>query len=212
MLKIQNISFSIEGKPIFENASALIPIGHKIGIVGRNGTGKTSLFRLIRGEWELDSGQIEYPSYFRVGGVEQEASASHTNLLDIVLAADSERSSLLMEVKTTKAPEQEKVYDTNCSGGGYGVNCTTSERQNPNAAAGVIGHAIGQALANAMIKKSRRKSCMKDKGYKLVHANSVSKKTDKENPEYLKIPEGIEEGSVEHTMWLNGIEKDAEDL
>lgn len=115
-------------------------------------------------------------------------------------------------LKTTKAPEQEKVYDTNCSGGGYGVNCTTSERQNPNAAAGVIGHAIGQALANAMIKKSRRKSCMKDKGYKLVHANSVSKKTDKENPEYLKIPEGIEEGSVEHTMWLNGIEKDAEDL
>ena len=43
MLKIQNISFSIEGKPIFENASAIIPTGHKIGIVGRNG-GATAQF------------------------------------------------------------------------------------------------------------------------------------------------------------------------
>ena len=72
MLKIQNISVSIEGKPIFENASAVIPAGHKIGIVGRNGVGKTSLFRLIRGELEPESGQIDYPKNFRIGGVEQD--------------------------------------------------------------------------------------------------------------------------------------------
>ena len=87
MLKIQSLSFSIEGKPLFENASAVIPTGHKVGIVGRNGTGKTSLFRLIRGEWALDSGQIEYPQQFRVGGVDQEAPASDFTLLDTVLAA-----------------------------------------------------------------------------------------------------------------------------
>ena len=76
MLKIRNLSFAIDGKPLFDNASAVIPTGHKVGIVGRNGTGKTSLFRLIREEWHADSGQIEVPTECRIGGVDQEAPAS----------------------------------------------------------------------------------------------------------------------------------------
>ena len=100
MLKIQNLSFAIDGKPLFENASAVIPTGHKVGIVGRNGTGKTTLFRLIRNEWEVDGGQIEVPSDFRVGGVDQEAPASDISLLDMVLAADLERDQLLREADT----------------------------------------------------------------------------------------------------------------
>ena len=104
MLKLQNLSFSIEGKPLFENASAVIPTGHKVGIVGRNGTGKTSLFRLIRGEWALDSGGIDYPQQFSVGGVDQEAPASDISLLDTVLAADGERAQLLAEADTATDP------------------------------------------------------------------------------------------------------------
>ena len=106
MLKIQSLSFSIEGKPLFENASAVIPTGHKVGIVGRNGTGKTSLFRLSRGEWALDSGQIEYPQQFRIGGVDQEAPASDFSLLDTVLAADSERAQLFAEAETSTDPNR----------------------------------------------------------------------------------------------------------
>ncbi|MDA0358686.1 MAG: ABC-F family ATP-binding cassette domain-containing protein [Proteobacteria bacterium] len=104
MLKLQNLSFSIEGKPLFENASAVIPTGHKVGIVGRNGTGKTSLFRLIRGEWALDSGGIDYPQQFSIGGVDQEAPASDISLLDTVLAADGERARLLAEADTATDP------------------------------------------------------------------------------------------------------------
>ena len=106
MLKIKNLSFSIEGKPLFENASAIIPTGHKVGIVGRNGTGKTSLFRLIRGEWALDSGQIEYPQQFRIGGVDQEAPASDISLVDTVLAADRERAQLFAEAETATDPNR----------------------------------------------------------------------------------------------------------
>ena len=106
MLKLQNIFFSIEGKPLFEDASAVIPTGHKVGIVGRNGTGKTSLFRLIYGEWDLDSGQIDYPSQFRVGGVDQEAPASDVSLLNTVLASDVERTKLLDEAEVAVAPER----------------------------------------------------------------------------------------------------------
>ena len=104
MLKLQNISFAIDGKPLFENASATIPTGHKAGIVGRNGTGKTSLFRLIRGEWALDSGSIEIPARFRIGGVDQEAPASDISLLETVLAADSERQALMREAESATDP------------------------------------------------------------------------------------------------------------
>ena len=76
MLVISNLSFAIEGKPLFEGASVTIPAGHKVGIVGRNGTGKTTLFKLIKGQLAPDGGSIDVPSYFRIGGVEQEAPAS----------------------------------------------------------------------------------------------------------------------------------------
>ena len=99
MLKIHNLSFAIDGKPLFDTASAVIPTGHKVGIVGRNGSGKTTLFRLIRKEWEVDGGQIEVPADFRIGGVDQEAPASDISLLDTVLAADHERHQLLAEAE-----------------------------------------------------------------------------------------------------------------
>lgn len=106
MLTISNISFAIEGKPLFEGASANIPTGHKVGIVGRNGTGKTTLFHLIRNIYQLDSGSIDMPSYFRIGGVEQEAPANDMSLLDTVLAADEERATLLAEAEAAAEPER----------------------------------------------------------------------------------------------------------
>ena len=104
MLRINDISFSIDGKPLFKRASAVIPKGHKVGIVGRNGTGKTTLFRLIHKEWSLDSGSIEYPVHFRVGGVEQEAPSNNVSLLDTVLAADVEYAALKAEAETATDP------------------------------------------------------------------------------------------------------------
>ncbi len=97
MLRISDISFSIAGRPLLEGASATIPDGHKVGIVGRNGTGKTTLFRLIRGELTLDGGEITLPSRARIGGVAQEVPSSETSLLETVLEADTERAALLAE-------------------------------------------------------------------------------------------------------------------
>ncbi|MCU4653907.1 ATP-binding cassette domain-containing protein [Roseibacterium sp. SDUM158016] len=97
MLRIEDISYSVAGKPLLEGASATIPAGHKVGIVGRNGAGKTTLFRLIRGELTLDGGRIELPSRARIGGVAQEAPGTEVSLLDTVLQADTERAALLAE-------------------------------------------------------------------------------------------------------------------
>jgi ATP-binding cassette subfamily F protein 3 len=106
MLRIRDISYSIEGRPLFEDASATIPAGHKVGLVGRNGTGKTTLFRLIRGELSLDGGEIDLPKGTRIGGVDQEVPASPTSLLDTVLAADGERAALLAEAARATDPHR----------------------------------------------------------------------------------------------------------
>ena len=97
MLRLTDLRFAIDGRPLFEGASAVIPTGHKVGVVGRNGTGKTTLFRLIRGELALESGDIGLPRGARIGGVSQEVPSSDTSLLDTVLAADEERTALLAE-------------------------------------------------------------------------------------------------------------------
>ena len=99
MLRIADITYAVEGRPLFEGASATIPDGHKVGLVGRNGAGKTTLFRLIRGELALESGAISLPSRARIGGVAQEVPSSGTSLIDTVLAADEERASLLAEAE-----------------------------------------------------------------------------------------------------------------
>ncbi|MDJ0994069.1 MAG: ABC-F family ATP-binding cassette domain-containing protein [Dinoroseobacter sp.] len=100
MLKLEDISYSVEGRPLLEHASAVIPTGHKVGVVGRNGTGKTTLFRLIRGELTLDTGAISLPRGARVGGVAQEVPGNDVSLLNTVLAADTERATLLAEADT----------------------------------------------------------------------------------------------------------------
>ncbi|MFV0360623.1 ABC-F family ATP-binding cassette domain-containing protein [Tropicimonas sp.] len=104
MLKLSDISYSVEGRPLIEHASAVIPTGHKVGLVGRNGTGKTTLFRLIRGELALETGTIEVPRGARIGGVAQEVPGNEVSLLDTVLAADTERATLLAEAETATAP------------------------------------------------------------------------------------------------------------
>lgn len=104
MLRITDLNYSVEGRPLFEDASATIPDGHKVGLVGRNGAGKTTLFRLIRGEIALDGGEISLPSRARIGGVAQEVPSSNVSLIDTVLAADKERADLMTEAETAADP------------------------------------------------------------------------------------------------------------
>ena len=106
MINFKDISFSIGGVSLFENSSAFVPTGHKVGIVGRNGTGKTTLFKLILKESVLDSGIIEVPKNFKIGSVAQEAPSSEETLLDTVLSADIERTKLLKDSETETDPNK----------------------------------------------------------------------------------------------------------
>jgi ATP-binding cassette, subfamily F, member 3 len=104
MLHINDLSYRIEGRPLFDKATAGIPSGHKVGLVGRNGSGKTTLLRLIAGELSPDAGSINVPRATRIGAVAQEAPGGLVSLIDFVLAADQERTRLMAEAETARDP------------------------------------------------------------------------------------------------------------
>ncbi len=106
MLTIHDLGYAIAGKPLFEGASAQIPSGAHLGLVGRNGTGKTTLFRLILGELTPDRGDIRLPPRARTGTVAQEAPADDRTLIETVLDADAERTSLLAEAEVATDPDR----------------------------------------------------------------------------------------------------------
>ncbi|HBT43463.1 MAG TPA: glycosyl transferase family 1, partial [Rhodospirillaceae bacterium] len=104
MLHVNDMTFRLGGRVLFEKATLHLPQGRKMGLVGRNGTGKTTLFRMILGDAHPDEGSVRVRPSARIGTVTQEAPSGGTSLLDTVLAADTERSALLAEAETVKDP------------------------------------------------------------------------------------------------------------
>ena len=73
MLTITDLTCRIAGRPLLEGAGLTLPGGHKAGLIGRNGTGKTTLLKLIVGEMQPDTGEINLPNGARIGRIAQEA-------------------------------------------------------------------------------------------------------------------------------------------
>ncbi len=106
MLTITNLTYRIQGRELFEDASVVLPTGSKTGFVGKNGTGKTTLFHLIQGHIGADAGSIELNKKARIGAVAQEAPAGNESVLEVVLAADKERTALMAEAETATDPDR----------------------------------------------------------------------------------------------------------
>src|ERR1041384_6067159 len=106
MLVIDDLSLRVAGRLLLDGAAARIPDGGRVGLVGRNGIGKTTLFRAIAGEIGLEHGSIRLPSRARIGRLAQEAPGGPERLIDVVLAADTERTELLPEAETARHPHR----------------------------------------------------------------------------------------------------------
>lgn len=106
MLHINGLTYRIAARVLLDDATVAIPSGHKVGLVGRNGIGKTTIVRLILGELTPEAGSISVPRNARIGSVAQEAPGGPESLLDTVLAADTERASLLEESLAAADPHR----------------------------------------------------------------------------------------------------------
>lgn len=99
MIHIKNIRYLVSGRALFEGATARINQGHKVGLVGRNGVGKSTLLRLILDQGQLDGGEINCPAAWRIAMMEQELRSTSKTVLELVLEADKERCALLRELE-----------------------------------------------------------------------------------------------------------------
>jgi ATP-binding cassette subfamily F protein 3 len=110
MLRIENLVFDAWGRRFFDSATVAIPDGTKVGLVGRNGIGKSTLFKLILGELAAQSGEIVLPKNATIGSVEQEHPATPVTLLDTILAADARREALNDALETAEPEELAEIY------------------------------------------------------------------------------------------------------
>src|SRR5260221_4406162 len=104
MLTVADLTYRIAGRALLENTSLTLPDGHHAGLVGRNGTGKSTLLKLIAGDLHADAGTVTLPTRARIGMLAQEAPDGPESLLDTVLAADQELSGLLAEAESASDP------------------------------------------------------------------------------------------------------------
>lgn len=98
------------GRILLDDASASIPPGHHVGLIGRNGTGKSTLLKVIVGELQPDLGTVELSGPFgrpnAIGWVRQEAPGGTETPIEHVLAADRERAELIAEAETAADPHR----------------------------------------------------------------------------------------------------------
>ena len=90
MLSFNQIALRRGTHLLFENVSFTIHRGGKVGLIGANGAGKSSLFQLIIGELEADQGNLDYPANIKIAYLEQEVIATPESARDYVLGGDSE--------------------------------------------------------------------------------------------------------------------------
>ena len=94
MINISNLTYRISGRLLLDSVSVSIPSGHRVGLVGKNGTGKSTLLQLIAKDLQPDAGDISISGLRNletdIGIVAQEAPNGAMTPLDYTLAADFE--------------------------------------------------------------------------------------------------------------------------
>ncbi len=110
MLQITNLTFSAWGRQFLDDASVSLPPGSKVGLVGRNGIGKSTLFKIILGGLSANGDEISIPKHARVASVDQEHPATPVSVLETILEADKERHDLLTRLETAEPEEMGEIW------------------------------------------------------------------------------------------------------
>lgn len=103
MITLRDMSLMRGGMTLLKQTDITIFPGHHVGLVGRNGTGKSSLFALMRGELQVEQGSCDLPTGWRIASVRQETPALDQPALDYVLDGDLELRQMQSKLATAEA-------------------------------------------------------------------------------------------------------------
>ncbi|WP_313033882.1 ATP-binding cassette domain-containing protein [Massilia alkalitolerans] len=103
MIRFQNVSLMRGTKPLLEDADLTLNPGDKIGLIGANGAGKSSLFAMLRGELHPDQGAIDFPAKWRMAYVAQETPALDRPALEYAIDGDVNLRRLQAELEELEA-------------------------------------------------------------------------------------------------------------
>src|SRR5215467_4129946 len=110
MISLRNFAMRRGERLLMSNVDLALHAGARVGVVGRNGTGKSSLFAAIRGELEPDVGDLDLPSRVRIASVEQETPSLPDAAIDFVVSGDTEVDAILKaEAAATAAEDWDAV-------------------------------------------------------------------------------------------------------
>ncbi|MCB1673001.1 MAG: ABC-F family ATP-binding cassette domain-containing protein, partial [Pseudomonadales bacterium] len=110
MISLQNATLHRGVKSLFQDASLVIHGGQKLGVIGRNGSGKTSLFACLQGRLSLDRGELGKPDDLRIAVMAQETGGSDRSALDFVVDGDSQFRNLQQSLHQAElAGDQNRV-------------------------------------------------------------------------------------------------------
>ncbi len=112
MLNLKNLTYRVGDRVLLDEVNVSIPTGHKVGLVGQNGTGKTTLLKLIMRQLSPSGGDIVFPQKWELGMTTQNAPEGSLSLLDTVLAANRELTKLKEDAEDISNPERlAQVHD-----------------------------------------------------------------------------------------------------
>ncbi len=103
MIALRSLGLRRGSKVLLDNASVMINAGERVGLVGRNGAGKSSLFALLDGSLHEDSGELSLPAGWRLAQVAQEMPATRESATDFVIAGDSRLLAARQDVRRAEA-------------------------------------------------------------------------------------------------------------
>jgi ATP-binding cassette subfamily F protein 3 len=90
LIRVANLTLARGNKRLLEDAALTVHAGHRVGLIGANGSGKSSLFALLRGEIDADAGEVSVPASWVIGHVAQETPAVTVPAIEFVLDGDTE--------------------------------------------------------------------------------------------------------------------------
>ena len=102
MITLRNLSLQRGTKQLFQQVSFTIHARQKVGFIGANGCGKSSLLELLRGQIHQDAGEVELPTQLTIASVEQETPAVSTPAIDYVLDGDQELRKIERELQVAQ--------------------------------------------------------------------------------------------------------------